>query len=77
VVTVNDVPIEEASSPEKMDSEEHGLWTLKRDECFLLGDAMDMSTDSRSFGPVARKAVKGRAWLVYWPMSRWRSLGTE
>lgn len=70
VVTVNGVPVNGDSSPE-----EHGLWTLKQDECFLLGDAMDMSTDSRSFGPVSRKAVRARAWLVYWPPSRWRRLG--
>lgn len=77
VVTVNDMPIERASPPEELTAQEHGLWTLKHDECFLLGDAMDMSTDSRSFGPVSRQAVKARAWLVYWPPSRWRRLDTE
>ena len=77
VVTVNDVPLEEISSPGEMDSEEKGVWNLKQDEWFLLGDATDMSTDSRSYGPVLRKAVKARAWLVYWPLSRWRSLDTE
>ena len=73
-VTVNDVPLEEASSPGEMDSEEHGLWKLNQDEWFLLGDAMNMSTDSRSYGPVLGKDIKARAWLVYWPLSRWRSL---
>ena len=77
VVTVNGVPLEEASYLEEMDSEERGLWTLKHDECFLLGDAMDMSTDSRSYGPVPQKAIKARAWLVCWPLNRWRSLETE
>ncbi|HZP25584.1 MAG TPA: signal peptidase I [Dehalococcoidia bacterium] len=42
-------------------------WALGRDEYFLLGDALDMSTDSRDYGPVRRNAIKGRAWLVYWP----------
>jgi signal peptidase I len=77
VVRVNGAPLEGASSPEEMDSEKHGMWTLDQDEWFLLGDARDMSTDSRSFGPVPRKAIKGRAWLVYWPLSRWRRLDTE
>ena len=72
VLTVNDVPLEEASSSDGQDE-----WSLKQDECFLLGDAMDMSTDSRSFGPVSQKAIKARAWLVCWPLSRWRSLDTE
>lgn len=73
-VTVNDMPIDRASSSEELALQEDGLWTLKQGECFLLGDAMDMSTDSRSFGLVSRKAVKARAWLVYWPPSRWRRL---
>jgi signal peptidase I len=72
VLMVNDMPLEEASS-----SEGQGEWSLKQDECFLLGDAMDMSTDSRSYGPISQKAIKARAWLVCWPLSRWRSLHKE
>lgn len=72
VLTVNDVPLEEASS-----AEGQGEWSLKQDECFLLGDAVDMSTDSRSFGPVLQRAIKARAWLVCWPLSRWRRLDIE
>ena len=72
VLTVNDVFLEEAFF-----SEGQGEWSLRQDECFLLGDALDMSTDSRSFGPVSRKAIKARAWLVCWPLSRWRSLHKE
>ena len=53
-----------------------GPWVLREGEYFLLGDAGDESTDSRSFGPVPRKAIKGRAWLVYWPVSRWRRVHT-
>ena len=74
VVTVNNVPLEGGSSQVDADYDEHGLWNLEQDEWFLLGDAMDMSTDSRSYGPVLRKTIKARAWLVYWPLSRWRSL---
>ena len=74
VVKVNGVPLEVAPSPEEMDSEGHGLWILEQDEWFLLGDVMDMSTDSRSYGPVPGKTIKARAWLVYWPLNRWRNL---
>ena len=77
VVTVNGVPLEEDSSPGDAESSEHGLWILEQDEWFLLGDAMDMSTDSRSYGPVPRRAIRARVWLVYWPLSRWRSLVGE
>jgi len=72
VLTVNGLPLGEESSPEG-----RGEWSLGQDQCFLLGDALDMSTDSRSFGPVSRKAIKARAWLVCWPLSRWRRLDIE
>ena len=72
VLTVNDVFLEEAFF-----SEGQGEWSLRQDECFLLGDALDMSTDSRSFGPVSQRAIKARAWLVCWPLSRWRRLDIE
>ncbi len=46
-------------------------WNLRADEYFLVGDAADihsaMSTDSRTFGPVPRKLIRGRVWMVYWP----------
>ena len=67
--TVNETPAEDET-----EHREHATRPLGEDEFFLLGDAMDMSTDSRSFGPVSRKTIKSRAWLVYWPLSRWRSL---
>jgi len=72
VLMVNDVALEEASYLEGQ-----GEWSLRQDECFLLGDALDMSTDSRSFGPVSQRAIKARAWLVCWPLSRWRRLDIE
>jgi signal peptidase I len=72
ILTVNDIQFGEASSLEGQ-----SVWILKEDECFLLGDVMDMSTDSRSFGPVAQEAIKARAWLVCWPLSHWRSLHEE
>jgi nickel-type superoxide dismutase maturation protease len=39
-------------------------------EWFVEGDNAEASTDSRSFGPVARKAILGRVRLVYWPPDR-------
>ena len=44
------------------------------DEYLLLGDAPDFSTDSRQLGPVGRKAIQARAWLVYWPPGRMRAM---
>lgn len=42
--------------------------TLPKDEYLVLGDNRTASSDSRSFGPIARKSVKGKVWLVYWPV---------
>ncbi len=46
--------------------------TLGQDEYLLLGDAPDASTDSRQLGPVRRRDLLARAWLVYWPLRRAR-----
>ena len=40
------------------------------DSVTVLGDAPDASTDSRTFGPVPRRLVQGRAVYRYWPEHR-------
>jgi len=37
---------------------------------FMLGDNRDFSFDSRFFGPLEDKYVKGRALIIYWPFNR-------
>ena len=49
-----------------------GTLVLGEDECWLVGDALDSSTDSRQLGPVRRRDILARAWLVYWPAERMR-----
>lgn len=48
---------------------------LGPDQYLLLGDAPHLSTDGRHFGPVSRRQLIGRAWMVYWPAGRVRRLG--
>ena len=47
---------------------------LARGEYWVEGDNFGASTDSRSFGPVHRRHLLARVWLLYWPAERWRRL---
>ena len=33
----------------------------------VMGDNRPHSLDSRSFGPITKSTMSGRAWIVYWP----------
>ena len=48
------------------------LRVLGADEWWVEGDYAQASTDSRSFGPVARQHLKAKVVLVYWPADRRR-----
>lgn len=70
VVYINQHPIEEPYLD--------GVTTLNldarvlgEDEYFVMGDNRNNSKDSRSFGPIHRDVIVGRAWVIYWPPSDW------
>lgn len=42
--------------------------TLGEGEYFVLGDNRGASSDSRYFGSIKRSSIKGRAWVVYFPL---------
>jgi signal peptidase I len=43
---------------------------------WVMGDHRDDSQDSRFVGPIPENDVIGRAFVIIWPPSRWRGLGT-
>jgi len=47
-----------------------GLVHLEAGEAWLLGDAADVSIDSRAYGPVGVDRLVARAWFRYWPARR-------
>jgi signal peptidase I len=46
--------------------------TIPANEYFVCGDNREHSSDSRSFGPIEKSAIKGKAWVVYYPFSSFR-----
>jgi signal peptidase I len=68
---------------ERRQRDNFGPLTVPEDYYFCLGDNRDQSYDSRYWGPVPRRYLKGRAFLVYWSYGggtsdgQWRGLGTK
>ncbi len=44
--------------------------TVPADKYFVLGDNRRESSDSRQWGFVDKSAIKGKAWVVYWPLQK-------
>ena len=47
-----------------------GIWMLKSNEYFVMGDNRYYSFDSRDFGAIERDKVIGRTWIRGWPFTK-------
>lgn len=50
--------------------DDFGPVTVPQDSYLALGDNRDFSCDSRFWGPVPAKDIKGKAWFIHWPLKR-------
>lgn len=77
-VYINDKQLEEDYGKEII--EDSGLAvdkiTLKKDEYFVLGDNRNGSIDSRrtDIGAVKREQIKGKAWLCFYPFTKFGTI---
>jgi signal peptidase I len=73
-VFVDDVPLDEPYLNAELVSPyrgRFGQWRVAEDSYFVLGDNRNSSSDSRSWGPLERGYLVGKAWVSYWPPKRW------
>lgn len=72
-VYVNGVAIDEPYINEPCNTSRcrDAVWELGPDEYFVMGDNRNHSSDSRTFGPVARHYLVGEVLVRYWPPADW------
>jgi signal peptidase I len=70
-VIVNNKRLEESYVlTEYRDRQSMAPFKVQQDEYFVMGDHRSSSNDSRSWGPVPRRFIYGKAVFVYWPLEK-------
>jgi len=59
-------------APEISPRDNYGPVTVPAGNYFMMGDNRDFSADSRFWGFLPKKLIRGKAWVIYWPIDRWR-----
>ena len=47
---------------------------IPRNQYFVMGDNRNRSQDSRTFGPIGRDSIDGRAWFRIWPLNNFGNI---
>lgn len=71
VVYINDQPLKEPFiTPDRAPIAEYQPFIIPEGHLFVMGDNRNNSQDSRFWGPLSIKSIKGRAWFRFWPVTR-------
>ena len=73
-VYINGSKLAEPWLPKGTQTADFGPVTIPPGEYFVMGDNRGDSADSRVIGPIPKKLIVGRAFLIVWPLSRIRTL---
>jgi len=73
-VFVNNKSIGKEKYVKFKDFSSFGPFKVPKGYVFVMGDNRPNSKDSRSFGPIQKSDILGRAFLVYWPISAMKGL---
>lgn len=79
-VYINDKILQEDYLPQSFATQPGAFLTegtnykLNPEEYIVIGDNRNHSSDSRTWGPIRKKDIVGRAWVVYWPPQKVRTV---
>jgi len=73
-VFINGKPLPPEDYVQNKSSDTIAPVTLGDDEYFVMGDNRTGSSDSRSWGPLQKHFIIGKAWLIYYPFKHFKFL---